>query len=112
MAAKAAAETIRARLAEFIAEKHQVKPAAVRFADGTVRVAGEVYPWAQVVAWAYQARVSLSSTGFYATPKIVWDRVQGHGAAVLLFRLWRGGDRGGDRPADRGEPHPAGGYPA
>ena len=43
MAAKAAAETIRGRLAEFIAEKHQMEPAAVRFVDGTVRVAGEVY---------------------------------------------------------------------
>jgi xanthine dehydrogenase large subunit len=85
MAAKAAAETIKARLAEFIAEKHQVKPAAVKFADGTVRVAGEVYPWDKVVAWAYQARVSLSSTGFYATPKIVWDRVRGTGRPFFYF---------------------------
>jgi xanthine dehydrogenase large subunit len=85
MAAKAAAETIKARLAEFIAEKHQVKPAAVKFTDGTVRVAGEVYPWTKVVAWAYQARVSLSSTGFYATPKIVWDRVRGTGRPFFYF---------------------------
>ena len=85
MAAKAAAETIRGRLAEFIAEKHQVKPASVRFVDGQVRVAGEVYGWSQVVAWAYQARVSLSSTGFYATPKIVWDRVRGTGRPFYYF---------------------------
>jgi xanthine dehydrogenase large subunit len=85
MAAKAAAETIRGRLAEFIAEKHQVEPAAVRFVDGTVRVAGEVYDWARVVAWAYQARVSLSSTGYYATPKIIWDRVKGTGRPFFYF---------------------------
>ncbi len=85
MAAKAAAEVIRGRLAEFIAEKHQVEPAAVRFVDGTVRVAGEVYDWARVVAWAYQARVSLSSTGYYATPKIVWDRVKGTGRPFFYF---------------------------
>ncbi|WP_103258518.1 xanthine dehydrogenase molybdopterin binding subunit [Tabrizicola aquatica] len=85
MAAKAAAETIRGRLAEFIAEKHQVEPAAVRFVDGTVRVAGEVYDWARVVAWAYQARVSLSSTGYYATPKIIWDRVKGVGRPFYYF---------------------------
>lgn len=85
MAAKAAAETIRGRLAEFIAEKHQVKPSAVAFTDGTVRVADEVYDWAQVVAWAYQARVSLSSTGFYATPKIVWDRTRGTGRPFFYF---------------------------
>jgi len=85
MAAKAAAETIKARLAEFLAEKHQVKPAAVKFAGGEVRVAGEAYAWEQVVAWAYQARVSLSSTGFYATPKIVWDRVRGTGRPFYYF---------------------------
>jgi xanthine dehydrogenase large subunit len=85
MAAKAAAETIRARLAEFIADKHQAKASSVRFVDGTVRVAGEVYAFAQVVAWAYQARVSLSSTGYYATPKIVWDRVRGTGRPFFYF---------------------------
>lgn len=85
MAAKAAAETIKRRLAEFIAEKHQVEPAAVRFVDGTVRVAGEVYDWARVVAWAYQARVSLSSTGYYATPKIIWDRARGTGRPFYYF---------------------------
>jgi xanthine dehydrogenase large subunit len=85
MAAKAAAETIRGRLAEFIAEKHQVQPSTVRFVDGTVRVAGEAYAWEKVVAWAYQARVSLSSTGYYATPKIIWDRVKGTGRPFFYF---------------------------
>ena len=85
MAAKAAAEVIRGRLAEFIADKHQAKASSVRFVDGTVRVAGEVYAFEQVVAWAYQARVSLSSTGFYATPKIVWDRARGVGRPFFYF---------------------------
>ncbi|WP_434617973.1 xanthine dehydrogenase molybdopterin binding subunit [Tabrizicola sp. M-4] len=85
MAAKAAAETIRARLAAFLAEKHQTTPAKVRFADGLVHVAGEAYDFARVANWAYQARVSLSSTGFYATPKIVWDRMRGTGRPFLYF---------------------------
>ena len=85
MAARAAAEVIRARLADFIAEKHQVKPETVKFVDSTVRVAGEVYPFEKVVAWAYQARVSLSSTGYYATPKIIWDRVKGQGRPFFYF---------------------------
>lgn len=85
MAARAAAETIRARLAEFIGGKHQAEPETVRFANGEVKVAGETYGFAQVVAWAYQARVSLSSTGFYATPKIVWDRVKGRGRPFFYF---------------------------
>ena len=58
------------------------------------------------------ARVSLSATGFYKTPKVDWDRDQRAGPSVLLFRLWRGGDRGGDRHADRRKPHPARRHPA
>ena len=85
MAARAAAQTIRGRLADFIADKHGVEPASVRFADGMVWAAGEAYGFGQVVAWAYQARVSLSSTGYYATPKITWDRVKGKGRPFLYF---------------------------
>ena len=85
MAAKAAAETVRDRMAAFIAEKHQVPVEKVRFVDGMVRVAGEEYAFDRVAAWAYQARVSLSSTGFYATPKITWDRLRGQGRPFLYF---------------------------
>ena len=85
MAAKAAAETIRDRMAAFIAEKHQVSPDTVRFEGGMVRVAGEDYDFARVAAWTYQARISLSSTGFYATPKIIWDRIKGQGRPFFYF---------------------------
>ncbi|MCF8485917.1 MAG: xanthine dehydrogenase molybdopterin binding subunit [Rhodobacteraceae bacterium] len=85
MAAQAACVTIRDRMAEFIAEKHQVAAGAVRFAEGMVRVAGEAYPFARVAQWAYEARVSLSSTGFYATPKLQWDRKAGKGRPFLYF---------------------------
>ena len=85
MAAQQACETIRDRMAAFLAGKHGVEPASVRFADGEVRVAGEVFGFAQVAAWAYQARISLSSTGFYATPKITWDRLRGRGRPFLYF---------------------------
>ena len=85
MAARSAAETIRTRMAEFIADKHQAKSGAVRFEGGLVKVAGEHYAFAQVAAWAYQARISLSSTGYYATPKITWDRVKGRGRPFLYF---------------------------
>ena len=85
MAAQNACETIKGRLAVFIADKHGVTPDSVRFGDGRVRVAGESFDFTQVVVWAYQARVSLSSTGFYATPKIVWDRIRGTGRPFLYF---------------------------
>ncbi len=85
MAVLAACDTIRGRIADFLADKFGVAAATVRFEGGQVRVAGEVFGFAQVVAWAYQARISLSSTGFYATPKIVWDRVKGSGRPFLYF---------------------------
>ena len=85
MAAQEAAQTIRARMAGFLAEKHQVTPDDVRFSGGMVRVGGEEYAFERVAQWAYQARISLSSTGFYATPKITWDRVKGQGRPFLYF---------------------------
>jgi xanthine dehydrogenase large subunit len=85
MATKAACETIRDRMAAFIAGKHQVEAGRVRFADGMVRVAGEAYPFAKVAQWAYEARVALSSTGFYATPKLQWDRKAGKGRPFFYF---------------------------
>jgi xanthine dehydrogenase large subunit len=84
-AAENAALTIRDRIATFIAEKHQVRPETVRFKDGLIRVGGETYDFARVVNWVYQARISLSSTGFYATPKINWDRIRGQGRPFLYF---------------------------
>jgi xanthine dehydrogenase large subunit len=84
-AAENAALAIRDRLSAFIADKHAVDPQKVRFKDGQVFVGGEVFDFARVIAWAYQARVSLSSTGFYATPKINWDRVKGQGRPFLYF---------------------------
>ena len=85
MAARAACEVIRDRMAAFLAEKHQVAPGSVRFAEGMVRVAGEAYPFSRVAMWAYEARVSLSSTGYYATPKLQWDRKAGRGRPFLYF---------------------------
>lgn len=85
MAAQQACEIIRARISEFMAAKYGVSAADVGFEAGMVRVGGESFGFAQVVAWAYQARVSLSSTGFYATPKITWDRVKGRGRPFLYF---------------------------
>ncbi|MGQ0611694.1 MAG: xanthine dehydrogenase molybdopterin binding subunit [Paracoccaceae bacterium] len=84
-AAEAASRTIRDRMAAFLADKFGVRAERVRFAGGMVHVAGESHPFARVAGWAYQARVSLSSTGFYATPKITWDRVQGKGRPFLYF---------------------------
>ncbi|MFN3822620.1 MAG: xanthine dehydrogenase molybdopterin binding subunit [Pseudorhodobacter sp.] len=85
MAARAAALTIRDRIAECLALQHQADAAGVRFEGGMVQVGGEALPFAEAAARAYAARVSLSSTGFYSTPKITWDRKRGAGRPFLYF---------------------------
>ncbi len=85
MAAQNACEVLRGRMADFMADKFGVASSTVRFAGGNVYAGGEVFGFAQVAAWVYQARISLSATGFYATPKITWDRVRGKGRPFLYF---------------------------
>ena len=85
MAVKAACDTIRDRMADFVAERAQADPASVRFEDGMVHVGGESMSFDDVARDAYMARVSLSATGFYATPKIVWDRIKGEGRPFYYF---------------------------
>ena len=85
MAVRAACETIRGRMAAHLAERHQAQPADVVFHGGRVRVAGADCSFAEVAAMAYQARIPLSSTGYYRTPKIVWDRAKGMGRPFFYF---------------------------
>ncbi|MDB5657488.1 MAG: xdhB [Cypionkella sp.] len=85
MAAQNACEIIRQRMADFLSDKLGSQANEIRFENGEMRAGGQTFPFAQVVAWAYQARISLSSTGFYATPKINWDRVKGQGRPFLYF---------------------------
>ncbi|MDU8943311.1 xanthine dehydrogenase molybdopterin binding subunit [Ovoidimarina sediminis] len=85
MAVKAACDTIRERLAAFVAGRQQADPGSVRFEGGHVHVGAEALPFEEVVRDAYMARISLSSTGFYKTPKIVWDRIRGEGRPFYYF---------------------------
>ena len=85
MAVKAACDTIRDRLAVFVAERAQTDPKTVRFEDGHVLVGTERLRFEEVVKDAYMARISLSSTGFYKTPKLEWDRIRGKGRPFFYF---------------------------
>ena len=72
-AAQDAARKIRARLADFAASQYGGQANEVRFAAGTVFVAGLALPFGELVAKAYLARVQLWSDGFYATPGLHWN---------------------------------------
>ncbi len=73
-AAQRAAGTIRERLTRFAAEHFGVAEEHVVFSANHVTAGDETLPFAALVKLAYTARVSLSATGYYRTPKINYDR--------------------------------------
>ncbi|MEO9607430.1 xanthine dehydrogenase molybdopterin binding subunit [Sulfitobacter pontiacus] len=85
MAVQAACDTIRDRIADHLAERYQTTADQIRFADGQVHIGEEVISFAQAAASAYENRVSLSSTGYYKTPEIEWDRIKGKGRPFFYF---------------------------
>jgi xanthine dehydrogenase large subunit len=85
MAVKAACDEIRGRIAEVVAPELQAEPAQVVFEGGMVHAGGAAMPFEEAVTKTYMARVSLSATGFYKTPKIEWDRIAGRGRPFFYF---------------------------
>ncbi|MBA3896211.1 MAG: xanthine dehydrogenase molybdopterin binding subunit [Sphingomonadaceae bacterium] len=85
MAAFNAAETIRTRLASFATEHFGVAEEAVRFTPDGVFAGTELVPFAQLCRLAHMGRVSLSATGFYATPRIAYDRAAHKGRPFYYF---------------------------
>ena len=87
-AAQAAAQhDLRERLAAFAAEHFKVaRRRRSRFAQQRgARSASATLPFAELVRLAYFARVSLSATGFYRTPKIGYDRKTWSGRPFFYF---------------------------
>ena len=85
MAAKRAARAIRRRLAALAARLYQVRETDVVFASGRVRIGAETLSFGELARLAFIERVSLSSTGHYATPKLTWDRDRASGRPFLYF---------------------------
>jgi xanthine dehydrogenase large subunit len=85
MAARAAARTIKDRLTAFAAEKYGVAVSDIEFRPNRVRVGTEEVPFPDLVKQAWFGRVSLSATGYYATPKIHYDRAKAAGRPFYYF---------------------------
>jgi xanthine dehydrogenase large subunit len=85
MAARAAAATIKARLIAFAQDKFGVAADQVAFRDNTVVVGNQAIAFPDFVKQAYMGRVSLSSTGYYKTPKIHWDQAKATGRPFYYF---------------------------
>jgi len=85
MAAKRAAEEIRDTIANLLARDWRVPKARITFADGHVTSGQKRMTFAEACARTHQARLPLSATGYYATPKITWDRAKAKGRPFLYF---------------------------
>lgn len=85
MACKIACETIRARLVDFAASRWETRAKDITFEGGMVQVGNITMTFGALAAAAYGARIPLSATGFYKTPKIEWDRIAGKGRPFLYF---------------------------
>ena len=69
-----AARQIKDRLADLAGTFFNADSADVVFANDVVSANGQSIPFAELVMRANHARVQLWSDGFYATPKLHWDR--------------------------------------
>ncbi len=96
MAARDACLRIKAGMVKFAAEQHGVAEENIHFDDNHLVVLKNSekedgseeelrIPFADFVQQAYMGRVPLSSTGFYTTPKIHYDRKTGKGRPFYYY---------------------------
>ncbi|MBS0995139.1 xanthine dehydrogenase molybdopterin binding subunit [Gluconobacter cerinus] len=85
MAVLDAITKIKRRMIAFAAEKWNVAEEDVQFLPDGVHVGADVMTFQQLAWQVYFARISLSSNGFYKTPKISWDPATGRGRPFFYF---------------------------
>ncbi len=84
-AARSAAATIKKRLTVFAAKQYGVDAKRIVFRGNRVHVGRRRIPFAELVQAAYMARVQLSATGFYRTPKVGYERDDTYGRPFYYF---------------------------
>jgi len=85
MAAKIAAETIRDRMAAEAARLFGCSDENIAFSGGFVRGNGQEIAFGALAKACVLERIPLSSTGFYSTPGITWDRNTKTGRPFFYF---------------------------
>ncbi|NIB40945.1 xanthine dehydrogenase molybdopterin binding subunit [Pseudomaricurvus alkylphenolicus] len=84
-AAQNAARTIKQRFIDFACEHFNVDASQVVFADNQVTIGEKVMSFGELAQLAYTNRISLSSTGYYKTPKIHYDREKAAGRPFFYY---------------------------
>ncbi|MGB5864728.1 MAG: xanthine dehydrogenase molybdopterin binding subunit [Sulfitobacter sp.] len=85
MAVLDACTTIRNRISDHFASLYDCDADEVIFKNGNVTAGSHTLTFAQAAQKTYEARISLSSTGYYKTPDIQWDRIKGVGRPFFYF---------------------------
>ena len=85
MAAFNAAATIRQRLVDFAARTFCCAADDIHFTPDGVIAGNEIMPFAVLARKAHVGRISLSATGYYATPHIDYDRAAHKGRPFYYF---------------------------
>ena len=85
MAALNAAETLKARLVAFAAQRWACPVESIAFTPQGLRAGAELIPFPTLCRQAHLGRISLSATGYYATPKIAYDRASHRGRPFYYF---------------------------
>jgi xanthine dehydrogenase large subunit len=85
MAALNAAEQIKTRMTEVAAEHFQVPAGEITFASNRIYAGNRSLSFPELVALAYEKRVSLSAAGYYRTPKVNWDFATSTGRPFYYF---------------------------
>ena len=73
-AALNAISKIKINLAAYVKRKYKIKEGEGIYENGMVKFKGKSFKFNKLIKEAYLNRVSLSSSGFYATPKIHFDK--------------------------------------
>lgn len=84
-AAQNAAQTIKRRLVDFASAHFNVSEEEVIFKNGIIQIREKYMPFVELVQLAYFNQVSLSSTGFYRTPKIYYDHQKASGRPFYYY---------------------------
>ncbi|MFK7902170.1 MAG: xanthine dehydrogenase molybdopterin binding subunit [Nitratireductor sp.] len=85
MAAKNAALTIKKRMIDFAASHFGVDTKQISFSKGKVNLGNKKITFSELTKLCFLNRIQLSATGYYATPKITWDRDAIEGNPFLYF---------------------------
>jgi len=86
MAVMDACDQIRARMVAHLTSQPPCTGSdAVIFADNHVLIGDKRLSFTEAAKQCYEARVSLSATGFYKTPDLKWDRIKGQGRPFYYF---------------------------